>query len=100
MKFEDLFKVAEEKYQCDNNKDFKTIKIKFDYFTILIEETEKRDLCVKIKRGNNCAECLFYYKTLLEIFNGNVNKILDFIIYKTIENYYFGRCKNLLQKGE
>lgn len=40
MKFEDLFKVAEEKYQCDNDKDFKTIKIKYDYFTISIEGNE------------------------------------------------------------
>ena len=94
MKFEDLFKIAEEKYQCDNDKDFKTIKIKYDYFTISIEANEV-NLLVKIKRGNNYVKCLFNFKTLEEMFNKNVNKILDFIIYKTIEYYYAERCKKL-----
>ena len=99
MKFlEELFKVAEEKYQCDNDKDFKRIKIKYDYFTILIGEIEKRELYVKIKRGNNCVECLFNFKTLQEMFNENVNNILDFIIYRTIEYYYAERCKNCYRK--
>lgn len=96
MKFEDLFKVAEEKYQCNNDKDFKTIKIKFDYFTILIEETQKRELHVKIKRGSSGAEGVYSLKVMNEMFKGNKQKILDFIIFRTIEYYYTQKCKSLL----
>lgn len=96
MKFEDLQKSAKEYYVCLDNKDFKIILIKYDYFRISIEENEAKDLLVKIKRGNNCVECSFNFKTLQEMFNGNVDKILDFIIYRTIEYYYTERCKKLL----
>lgn len=94
MKFEDLFKIAEEKYQCNYDNYFKTIKIKYDYFTILIEGNEV-NLLVKINRGNNYVKCLFNIKILEEMFNKNANKILNFIIYKTIEYYYAERCKKL-----
>ena len=96
MKFEDLFKVAEEKYQCNNDKDFKVIKIKFDYFTILIEETQNQGLHVKIKRGSSGAEGVYSLKVMNEMFKGNKQKILDFIIFRTIEHYYTQKCKSLL----
>lgn len=96
MKFEDLFKVAEEKYQCSNDKDFKTIKIKFDYFTILIEETEKRELHVKVKRGSSGTEGVYSLKVMNKMFKGNKQKILDFIIFRTIKYFYTQKCKSLL----
>lgn len=95
MQIEDLIKTAEEKYQCKFIKDLNILSIKFDYFTISIEANEV-NLLVKIKRGNNCLECLINFKTLQEMFNENINKILDFIIYRTIEYYYAERCKSLL----
>lgn len=96
MKLEDLFKVAEEKYQCNIDKDYKTIKINFDYFTILIEETERGDFYVKIKRGSFCVAGVYSLIAMNKMFNRNVNKILDFIIYKTNELYYAEKCKKLL----
>lgn len=96
MKFEDLFKVAEEKYQCSIDKDFKTIKIKFDYFTILIEETEKGELHVKVKRGSSGAEVVYSLKLMQEMFKNDKRKILDFIIFRTIEYFYTQKCKSLL----
>lgn len=100
MKIKDLFKAAEEKYQCNIDKYYKTIEIKFDYFTILIEETEQSDFYVKIKRGSFCVAGVYSLITMNKMFNRNVNKILDFIIYKTIEQYYAEKCKKLLEKGE
>ena len=94
MQIEDLIKTAEEKYQFKFIKDLNILSIKFDYFTISIKANEV-NLLVKIKRGNNCEECLFNFKTLQEMFNKNVNKILDFIIYRIIEYYYAERCKKL-----
>lgn len=96
MKFEDLFKVAEEKYQCKFIKDLNILSIKFDYFTILIEETEKRELHVKVKRRSSGAEGVYSLKVMNEMFKGNKQKILDFIIFRTIEYYYTQKCKSLL----
>lgn len=81
-------KLLKKKYQCSNDKDFKTIKIKFDCYTILIEETENRGLHVKIKREIYNAEGLYSIEVLYEMFKGNTQKILDFIIFRTIEYYY------------
>ena len=96
MQIEDLIKTAEEKYQWKYIKDLNIISIKFDYFTILIEETEKKELHVKIKRGSSGAEGLYSLKVLNEMFKGNKQKILDFIIFRTIEYYYTQKCKSLL----
>lgn len=95
MKLEDLIKTAEEKYQCSYDKDFKLIKIKFDYFTILIEETEK-EISVKVKRGSTGAEGLYSFKVLQEMFKNDKRKILDFIIFRTIEYFYTQKCKSLI----
>ena len=96
MQIEDLIKTAEEKYQCKYIKDLNIISIKFDYFTILIEETEKRELHVKIKRGSSGAEGVYSLKVMNEMFKGNKQKILDFIIFRTIEYFYTQKCKSLL----
>lgn len=96
MKFEDLFKVAEEKYQCSYNKEYKTIKIKFDYFTILIEETEKRELHVKMQRGSSGFEGFYSIKIMCEMFKNDKRKIVDFIIFRSLEHYYTQKCKSLL----
>lgn len=96
MSLEDLIKTAEEKYQCSFYKDINLLKIKFDYFTILIEETEKREIHVKVKRGSSGAEGVYSLKVMQEMFKNDKRKILDFIIFRTIEYFYTQKCKSLL----
>lgn len=71
-------------------------EIKLDYFTISVSETEKREILVKVKRGNYGAQGVYSQKVLKEMFKNNIQKILDFIIYRTLEYYYTEKCKSLL----
>lgn len=102
MKFEELQNIASEKYNVIGygNVKNKHLDIKYDYFRIHIEETEKKKLHVKIKRRSSGAEGVYSLKVMEEMFKGNIQKILDFLIFRTIEYYYTQKCKSLLWKGE
>lgn len=93
-----LKKKAEEKYNIvgEGNVSGFHFEIKFDYFTISIGETLKDEIQVKLKRGNNGTEGIYSKKIMKEMFKNNEQKILDFIIFRTIEYYYTQKCKSLL----
>lgn len=93
-----LIKKAKEKYNIvgEGNVGGFHFEIKFDYFTISIGETLKDEIQVKLKRGNNGAEGIYSKKIMKEMFKNNEGKILDFIIFRTIEYYYTQKCKSLL----
>ena len=95
MKIEDLFKVAEEKYQCIIDEESEDIKIKYDYFTIFIEQVNN-EISVRVKRGNTMIKGLYSMRVMSEMLNNNFQKILDFCIFSTIESFYAEKCKSLL----
>lgn len=95
MKIKNLYQPAKEKYQCIIDEESEDIKIKYDYFTIFIEQVNN-EISVGVKRGNTMIKGLYSMEVMSEMLNNNFQKILDFCIFSTIESFYTEKCKSLL----
>lgn len=75
----------------------KTIVFKYNYFTIKFEINEELSLITcMIKKGIEHCEGSYNLNVLNEMFKKDINKI-DFILFRTLEQFYTNKCKELLE---
>lgn len=98
--FENFKKIISEKYNIlEVGEVFnKSIVFKYNYFTVKFEINEDLSLinCM-IKKGIEDIKGSYSSNVLNEMFNNDYKKIIDFILYRTMEQFYTNKCKKLLE---
>ena len=97
--FENFKKIISEKYNIlEVGEVFnKSIVFKYNYFTVKFEIIEELSLinCI-VKKGIEHCEGSYNSIVINEMFKKDINKI-DFILYRTLEQFYTNKCKKLLE---